>query len=122
MLINLHISSFALFHAITFERSIFTKKCCFKNKASVVLNPLVSPIGRVVARSDRKRGNRQTDGQTDGMTKRNPRCACAPRVNSIMDSEMPHFLIWSLSSSVWHIMHTEYFLSFTCLLSFFLLL
>ena len=37
----------------------------FKNKASVALNPLVSLIGRLVARSGRKRGNRQTDRQTD---------------------------------------------------------
>ena len=50
------------FHAITFERSIFTKN------ASVALNPLVSLFGRLVARSGRKRGNRQTDRQTDGMT------------------------------------------------------
>ena len=55
-------TSFALFHAITFERSIFTKKkSYFKNKASVALNPLVSPIGCFVVRSGRKRGNRQTD-------------------------------------------------------------
>ena len=37
---------------------------------SYALNPLVSVIGRLVARSSRKRGNRQTDGRTEfGMTK-----------------------------------------------------
>ena len=37
----------------------------FLNKASVALNPLVSLIGRLVARSGRKRGKRQTDRQND---------------------------------------------------------
>ena len=52
----------------------------------MVLNPLVSLFGRLVARSDRIRGTGQMDGRTDGMTDqvRNPRCACAPRVNNIM--------------------------------------
>ena len=45
----------------------------------MALNPLVSLFGRLVARSGRKRGNRQTDRQT-----LNPRCACAPRVNKHM--------------------------------------
>ena len=31
----------------------------------MVLNPLVSLFGRLVARSGRKRGNRQTNGRTD---------------------------------------------------------
>ena len=31
----------------------------------MALNPLVSLFGRLVARSGRKRGNRQTDGRTD---------------------------------------------------------
>ena len=39
-----------------------------KNKTSVALNPLVSPTGRLVARSGRKRGNRQTDRQNDKTT------------------------------------------------------
>ena len=58
------------FHAITFERSIFTKNAIFLNKASVALNPLVSLFGRLVARSvvtDRQTDGR-TDGRTDGMT------------------------------------------------------
>ena len=38
------------FHAITFERSTFTKIAIFKNQASVALNPLVSLFGRLVAR------------------------------------------------------------------------
>ena len=40
----------------------------FKNKASVAPNPLVSLIGRLLARSGRKRGNRRTDGQNDKTT------------------------------------------------------
>ena len=32
----------------------------------MALNPLVSLIGRLLARSGRKRGNRQTDGRKDG--------------------------------------------------------
>ena len=58
------------FHAITFERSTFTKMAIFLNQASVALNPLLSLFGRFVARSGRKRGNRQTDGQTDRQTYR----------------------------------------------------
>ena len=54
-----------LFHAITFERSTFTK---IENQASVALNPLVSLFGRLVVRSGRKCGNRQTDRRTDGLT------------------------------------------------------
>ena len=53
------------FHAITFERSTYTKIAIFKIQASVVLNPLVSLFGRLVALSGRKRGNRPTDRQTD---------------------------------------------------------
>ena len=50
--------------AISFERSIFTEKLyIFLNKASVALNLLVSLIGRLIARSGRKCGNRQTDRQ-----------------------------------------------------------
>ena len=44
----------------------------------VVHNPLVPLIGRLVACSARTRADRQTDRQNDY---RNPRCACAPRVN-----------------------------------------
>ena len=37
----------------------------------MALNPLVSLIGRLLARSGRKRGNRQTDGRTErGRTER----------------------------------------------------
>ena len=51
------------------------------------MNLLVSLFCCLVARSRRKRGNRQTDGRTDGRTHLqtkyyNPRCACAPRVNN----------------------------------------
>ena len=49
----------------------------------VVHNPLVPLIGRPVARSARTRADRRTDRQTDKQTKyRNPRCACALRVNN----------------------------------------
>ena len=51
------------FHAITLERSTFTK---IENQDSVVLNPLVSLFGRLVARSGRIRDTGQTDGRTDG--------------------------------------------------------
>ena len=54
------------FHAITFERSTFTKIATLKNQASVVLNPLVSLFGRLVARSARISGtDRRTDGRND---------------------------------------------------------
>ena len=51
-----------------FRTQHFYKKRYFKNKASVALNLLVSVIGRLVARSGRKRGNRQTDGRNDKTT------------------------------------------------------
>ena len=66
---NLHISSLTCFSRHNFRTQHFYY---FKNKASATLNPLVSLFGRLVARSGRKRGNRQTDGRkegrTDGMT------------------------------------------------------
>ena len=49
------------FHAITLERSTFTK---IENQDSVALNPLVSLFGRLVVRSGRIRGTGQTDGLT----------------------------------------------------------
>ena len=58
---HLHIGLFT-FHAITFERSSYMK---IHNEASVAMNPLVSLFCCLVARSSRKRGNRQTDGRTD---------------------------------------------------------
>ena len=42
-------------------------------------NPLVSLIGRLLARSGRKRGNRQTDGRNDKTT---TVTLAAPRVNN----------------------------------------
>ena len=56
------------FHAITLERSTFTKIAILKIQDSVVLNPLVSLFGRLVARSARIRGTGQTDGRTEGLT------------------------------------------------------
>ena len=63
-----------------FSMQYFYENGHFKNEASVALNPLVSLFGRFVARGGRKRGNRHT--HTDKV--RNPRCACAPRVNSFV--------------------------------------
>ena len=53
------------FHAITLERSTFTKNRYFKNQDSVALNPLVSLFGHLVARSGRIRGTGQTDGRKE---------------------------------------------------------
>ena len=50
------------FHTITFECSTSTM---YANQASAAMNPLVSFFGCLVARSGRKRGNRQTDGRND---------------------------------------------------------
>ena len=66
--------------SLTYENRLY------KNGASVVMNPLVSLFCCLVARSRRKRGNRQTDRWTDRQTHlqtkyHNPRCACTPRVN-----------------------------------------
>ena len=52
----------------------------FKSSQCIVLIPLVSVFGRLVARGGRKRGNRQTDTHTLKTKYRNSRCACAPRV------------------------------------------
>ena len=60
------------FDAITFERSSYMKITLFQCSH----NTLVSLFCCLVARSRRKRGNRQKPS-----IYRNPRCACAPRVN-----------------------------------------
>ena len=69
---NLHIGSLTCFSRHNFRTQHFYQNRYLKNKASATLNPLVSLFGRLVARSGRKRGNRQTDGRkegrTDGMT------------------------------------------------------
>ena len=65
MLICILASSLCFTHFLTQH---FYKKCHFKNKASMALNPLVTLIGRLLARSGRKRGNRQTDGRNDKTT------------------------------------------------------
>ena len=67
----MHIGFLACFHAISLERSRFSKIACFF-RALVALNMLVSLISRLVACSPR------IDTQNDYC---NPRCACAPRVN-----------------------------------------
>ena len=51
------------FHAITLERSTFTKIAILKIKTV-----WVSLFGLLVARSGRIRGTGQTDGRTDGRT------------------------------------------------------
>ena len=59
-----HIDLFAWFSRHNFRTQYFYESRYFKNQASVALNPLVSLFGRLVARSGRISGNRQTDGQT----------------------------------------------------------
>ena len=54
-----------MFHAINLELSVFTKKYYFKNKTSLALKPLVSVIGRLVAR---QKTWEQTDGRNDKTT------------------------------------------------------
>ena len=66
MLISIILACSLGFHAVTFERSTFTKMAILKNQASVVLNPLVSLFGRLVAPSGRISGtDRRTDGRND---------------------------------------------------------
>ena len=55
-----------------------------KSSRYIALNLLVSLFRCLVARGGRKHGNRRTDRQKNLRTKyRNPRCACAPRVNAV---------------------------------------
>ena len=63
--VNLHISSLTCFSRHNFRTQHFYQNRYFLNKASVALNQLVSLFGRLVARSRRKRGNRQ---RTDRIT------------------------------------------------------
>ena len=68
------IGFFACFHGISLERIIF--------QVRVVLKPLVSLIGHLVAYSARISVDTHTDRQTDRQTNYcNPRCVCTPRVN-----------------------------------------
>ena len=67
------------------ERSSYTKIAFEKNEA---MNPLVCCL---VARSRRKRGNRQTD------TTLNHRCACAPRVSKVPPDYLPAHIEYSSS-------------------------
>ena len=88
----MNISFFACFHAISPERSGFSKYTTFifhalkkKKKKIVALKLLVSLISHLVACSARivvdRQINRHTDTQYNYF---NPRCACAPRVNNII--------------------------------------
>ena len=82
------------FHAITFERSTFTKITILKS-SQCGTEPVGIAFGRLVPRSGRKHGNRQTNRQTDLQTKySNPRCACAPRVT-----------IWNVWDTDCHLVH-----------------
>ena len=81
----MHIGFLACFHAISLERSRFSKIATLLFLALVALKLLVSLISRLVACSPRivvdthTHTHRHTDTQNDYC---NPRCACAPRVNN----------------------------------------
>ena len=64
---------------LTFELSNFRENGFFST-----LYPLIPLVGRLKAREGRvEKTDRQTDRQTDTQDNyRNPRCACAPRVNN----------------------------------------
>ena len=82
----MHIGFFACFHAISLERSHFSKIVSL-----VALKLLVSLISRLVASlTNKQKRDRQTDTQN---TYCNPRCACAPRVNY---SCIATSTVWSL--------------------------
>ena len=67
---------------LVLERSRFRKKRLISFQARVVLK-MVSLTGSLVACSARIAADRQTDRQTHTQNDyRNPRCACAPRVNN----------------------------------------
>ena len=77
----MHIGFFACFHAISLERSRFSKIATLIFLPLVALKLLVSLISRLVACSARVVVDRQTDRHTDTQNDYcNPRCACAPRV------------------------------------------
>ena len=61
----MHIGFLACFHAISLERSRFSKNCHVIFPALVALKLLVSLISRLVARSARIDADKQTDRQTD---------------------------------------------------------
>ena len=63
--------------------AVVTAMSFFFVQARIVLQPLVSLIGYLVACSAWIAADRQTDSRTHTQTKyRNPRCACAPRVKN----------------------------------------
>ena len=67
------------FHTITFECNTSTPIGIFKTK--LALNRLVSLFGHLVARSGRKRGNRQTDRRTKYRPSTVTLAEHVPRVN-----------------------------------------
>ena len=71
----MHIGFLACFHAISLERSRFSKIATFNFLALVALKLLVSLMSH---------SRRQTDRQTEDTQNDycNPRCACAPRVSN----------------------------------------
>ena len=66
----MYIGFLACFHAISLERSRFSKIATFFFPALVALNLLVSLISRLVACSARIVGDKQTNKQTDRHTER----------------------------------------------------
>ena len=98
----MHIGFLACFHAISLERSRFSKIACLF-RALVALKMLVSLISRLVACSPRIVVDKQTDRQTDRHTQNdycNPRCACAPRVNYTTIMPIIHSTVSSYSQSL----------------------
>ena len=77
----IHIGFLACFHAISLERSRFSKIAHIVFLALVALKLLVSLISRLVACSPRIVVDTHTQTQNDYC---NPRCACAPRVNEVL--------------------------------------
>ena len=76
----MHIGFFACFHAISLERSRFSKIATFFFMPLLVLKMLVSLISRLVACSPRIVVDRQTDRQTDTQTHRTTTVTLAAHV------------------------------------------
>ena len=95
----MHVGFLACFHAISLERSRFSKIAALIFPALVALKLLVSLISRLVACSARIIADKQTDRQTDRQTDTqndycNPRCACAPRVNNYRGEPQMFLMKW----------------------------
>ena len=136
----MHIGFLASFHAISPERSGFSKIATLHFQALVALKLLVSLISRLVVCSPRFRPDTQTDRRTDGQTDRqndycNPRCACAPRVNYDISQhhvtlDSPHCFMCTcrynytctqcmckyIQCTLHTLLHIHLYMSFTCIL------